>query len=392
MPTVRTEAGVKVMQHDRNAFTRATQLELVGAPLSVIGGADGDAEHELTYAYYVSLLADGRLATLSPIGNMFYVFGADGKYQRTLGQKGKGPGEYMRPSGNLLLPGDTLLITDDANAQISWFHPDKGFIKAKARGTDGRLRMEKAVGVLPGGNIVVSSSGLVQDGEMLKITRPPASVAIVSYDGKAVTQFQVPDLELYKMNIVMRGRSFPDTRVRGFSPGAVVAAWDSNVVTGTADAYQFDIRNASGAVQSRVVVNVPRIAVTKAMREARIERTLQRYRNMPGEGGVKPNLAEVEKAERDLPVADSLPAYSRFFATPNKTLWVVDAGAPNAAGWTATAFRRDGAIVGRLRVTGEGMPLAFGNDRVVIRTEDEDGVATFTVRRIGVATTKPPQR
>lgn len=388
MPTVRTESGVKVFQHDRTAFTRAPQLELVGSPVTVIGGADGDDEHELTYAQYITLLPDGRVATLSPVGNKYYVFGADGAYQRTLGRSGKGPGEYIRPSGNLLLGGDTLLIIDDANSQITWFHPDKGFIKAKARGTESRLRSEKAMGVLPGGGIVVSSAGLVQSGELQKVTRPPASVAVISYEGKALGQFQIPDLELYKMNVVRRGQSHPETMVRGFSPGAEIAVWDSSIATGTADAYRIDIANASGVVRSRIVVNSPRVPVTAAMREARIQRTMQWYRNMPGEGGVKPNLAEIEKSERDLSVADSLPAYSRFLTTPDKTLWVVDAVAPNANTWTATAFRRDGAIVGRLRADGAGTPVAFGNDRVVIRTEDADGVVTLTVRRIGVASAK----
>ena len=74
--------------------------------------------------------------------------------------------------------------------------------------------------------------------------------------------------------------------------------------------------------------------------------------------------------------------------SPNKTLWIVDYIAPTDTEWSATAFRADGAIVGRLTVKGKGTPLAFGDDRVVIRSEDEDGVVSLTVRRIGVSTAK----
>ncbi|MEP6833223.1 MAG: 6-bladed beta-propeller [Gemmatimonas sp.] len=389
LPTTRMDAGVKVFQHDRTAFTRATQLELIGPPLSVIGGADGDTEHDLTYAFYVGLLSDGRVTTLSPIGNKYYVFGSDGKYQHTLGQQGKGPGEFTRPSGNIILAGDTLFISDDFTSQFSWFHPDKGFVRARARGVDGRQRSEKAVGVLPGGRVVMTSSGLVQNGEPNKLTRPTAPVSLVTFEGKSQPVAQVPDLELYQMNVTRRGQSHPETLVRGFTPRAVVGVWDSTVVTGTGDRYQLDVHNSTGTIISRVMVNTPRVAVTREMRDARIELMMRRYRNMPGEGGIKPNLEEIEKIERDTPVADSLPAYNQFFTTANGTLWVVDAVAPKETGWTATAFRRDGAIIGRLIAKGKGTPLAFGDDRVVIRSEDNDGVVTLTVRRIGVAATKP---
>lgn len=390
MPNTRVEAGVKVLQHDRTAFARATQLELAGAPLTVIGGADGDVEHDLTWAQYVAVLSDGRVATLAAVGNKYYVFGADGQYQRTLGRQGKGPGEFTRPSGNILLAGDTLLIADDANLQFSWFHPDKGFVRARARGVEGRLRMEHVVGALPAGRVVLSAAGLVQAGELNKIVRPAAPVSILSFERGVHSLVELPDLELVKFNVTRRGQSRPETRIRRFTTQAVVAVWDSSVVTGTGDRYEFDVRNAAGAVTSRIAVSTPRIAVTRDMRAASIDRTMRRYRNSKGEGGLTLNLDEIEKIERDTPVADSLPAYGQFFTTPNKTLWVVDAVAPNATEWTATAFRNDGAIVGRLHVLGEGVPLAFGNDRVVIRTEDADGVVTLTVRQIGVTTAKKP--
>lgn len=50
---------------------------------------------------------------------------------------------------------------------------------------------------------------------------------------------------------------------------------------------------------------------------------------------------------------------------------------------SATGHRRQhGAIVGRLAVSGTGTPVAFGNDRVVVRTTDNDGVVAMEVRRI----------
>ena len=85
---------------------------------------------------------------------------------------------------------------------------------------------------------------------------------------------------------------------------------------------------------------------------------------------------------RESPFADSLPPYSALFVSPAGVLWVVDAIAPTDGGWTATAFRRDGAIVGRLHVPDAAPPVAIDDERVVVRDEDGDGVVTMRVHRI----------
>ena len=100
-------------------------------------------------------------------------------------------------------------------------------------------------------------------------------------------------------------------------------------------------------------------------------------------------LHELAKSQRDTPVAYSLAACNHLFLTPNMTLWVVDPIVPDVSSRIATASRRVGAIVGQLHIASKGFPRAFGDDRVVSRTQDADGVVTFTVRRIGPARATP---
>lgn len=105
------------------------------------------------------------------------------------------------------------------------------------------------------------------------------------------------------------------------------------------------------------------------MREARITAQLERFNATSGEQMVDPE--ESKRLVREQPFADSLPPYSSFFVTPDKTLWVVDYQVEGLGGG-ATAYRRDGAIVGRLILpAGSGGIVAFGDDRVVLRTADE---------------------
>ncbi|MBP7620255.1 MAG: hypothetical protein KA745_04745, partial [Gemmatimonadales bacterium] len=95
-----------------------------------------------------------------------------------------------------------------------------------------------------------------------------------------------------------------------------------------------------------------------------------------------PDTAEMRKNMLANEHADSLPLFERTQVTPNGTLWVVDYPIPGADGWAATAFAKDGRILGRLVEAKGAAPLAFGDDRVVFRTEDDLGIGTFTIRRV----------
>jgi hypothetical protein len=82
---------------------------------------------------------------------------------------------------------------------------------------------------------------------------------------------------------------------------------------------------------------------------------------------------------RAAPFADSLPVTAELFVAPDGTLWVLDGHTSQDTSWSATGFRRDGAIVGRLRVDRGGLPVAFGNDRVVVKSTDDDGIVKLAV-------------
>jgi hypothetical protein len=386
MPTVSTIDGVREMTHDATAFDRARKLELVGEPITVLGGAD--AEYDLQYAT-AQFLNDGRIATLARVGNQFYLFGRDGSGPRVLARNGGGPGELMRPSGPAVLAGDTLLIYDDGNLSISRFSPDGKLVRSVPRSAAGRGRSEKFMGALPGNRLVMSNRGLVQRGIPERVTRPTAFVSVVDSAGNTTHVADIPDLEVIEMDIEQRGRKVRETFFLAYGRFANVMVWDSSIVTSSGDGYRIDLRNAGGQVFSRLVVERPARAVTAEMNEARIQRAVSGMRRSGGEGGGDVlTIAEFEKYERATPVADSLPFFNAFFPTRSGTLWVLDYSPPTDSGWSATAFRSDGAIVGRLHVPNAGRPVAFEGDKVLVRTEDEDGVVTMSVRRIAPRTTQ----
>ena len=191
----------------------------------------------------------------------------------------------------------------------------------------------------------------------------------------AMIQVRAPNITYWEPAVVRFGRR------------AIVTASDSSVVSGVGDGYRMDLRDANDKPAARIVLNIPQRIVTAIMRDVQLAKQLSCVR--PQANSAEVGCEFYKRFIRETPTADSLPPYSAFHVSPNKTLWVIDYMAPDDSTWSATAFRQDGAIVGRLRAAGKGLPLAFGDDRVVIRSEDDDGDVSLVVRRIGVAAAKP---
>jgi hypothetical protein len=191
---------------------------------------------------------------------------------------------------------------------------------------------------------------------------------------------RIPGLELVGQRANDRGRVSVEPRVLRFTRLPHVQAWDSLIETGSGEGYTFDVRDAAGAVRARVRVTIARRVVTAAMRESALAAVLKHFDDPGRERMV--DKAESIRLERATPSADSLPPYGGFHVSPDRTLWIVDCRAPTDAGGAATAFRQDGAIVGRLTWSGSGLPVAFGADRVVRKETDDDGVVSLAVYRL----------
>ena len=146
-----------------------------------------------------------------------------------------------------------------------------------------------------------------------------------------------------------------------------------------ASSRSIELRDNMGVLGARIDVPVTRREVTQPMRDAQIARELGQFKGAATERMVDP--AESERLARESPFADSLPYFAHLFVGSDRTLWVVDAIAPSDSVWTATAFSKEGSILARLTVQGKSIPIAFGANQVIVRSEDENGVVSLRVFR-----------
>lgn len=376
--TARMVNGVTVMEHTADAFMRAPRLMIDPRPVAVAGGMDGDPNYDLTYVSSAEFLPGNRIATLAIIGARLMVFGADGKPEWVLNRMGKGPGDLMAPRNVLALGGDTLLLADAANQRLNWALPGQGIVTTQTIAVGSARTFSTIAGRLPGSRLVLHSFSTVRSATADTVSRPPAPLGVLEPGRDSVREIaRIPGFDMVSFETRFRGRPMMQRMLLRFSREAHAIVWDTLIATGSGEGYTIDLRNAEGQVVATLRVPVPRRPVTQAARDAQIASELKRFEGPQSERMV--DAAESRRIAREQPFADSLPPYSGFFVTRGGTLWVVDAIAPSDTGWSATAFRRDGAILGRLEVQGRSRPVGFTDDRMAIRSEDADGVVTFRV-------------
>ena len=386
LPPKRTlVGGVTTFTYDRASLARATTFVLAAAPEAIVGGPDADPVYDLTKLLDVALLSGGRLACFVQ-GQRILLFNRDGTPWRIIGRQGAGPGEFRGGRGMLGLRGDTLLLLDMTNRRMNWIVPSAGVVRMESMQDRIPGWLAKPVGMLSGGRVILTNAGQFQDtpGERVDF-RSVASIFLLPPRGAATAIATMPDMPLRRMrNSIEPGG--PDlTDIIRFGPRARSVIWDSLIASTTGTTYEIVLRNSRGVVIQKIVLPAtPRRPVTAKMRQEELSVSMSGWYSHQREF-TEPDSARVEAFLRAAPFADSLPVTAELFVAPDRTLWVLDGHPPRESSWSATGFRPDGAIVGRLQADRGGLPVAFGNDRVVLKSTDKDGVVKLATYKFSPA-------
>ena len=117
---VRDSAGVRLVEHGRLTDVLAFS---VGDPLYRVGWSETD--HEFARVVSGVLLSGGRAAVGDVTSDQIVVLSSTGEIEVVLGGSGEGPGEIGRLVSISRLTGDTIVVEDDGNARIAFFHGNK---------------------------------------------------------------------------------------------------------------------------------------------------------------------------------------------------------------------------------------------------------------------------
>ncbi|MCX5757458.1 MAG: NHL repeat-containing protein [Candidatus Hydrogenedentes bacterium] len=130
-----------------------------GKFLGEIGLGPGDGNGQFKSPRDAAVRVGGKIYVADGANNRIQVFGPDGKFQHSSGQKGKGPGEFLRAHALGFDPISRLFIADVDNSRIAVYDANDKFVTAwgKAGSAPGEFHAPHGLGVDRRGDVIVSN-------------------------------------------------------------------------------------------------------------------------------------------------------------------------------------------------------------------------------------------
>lgn len=152
---VRDSAGIRIVQNLRAEWGEGDAWTLSDDPVLEIGVMEGDEPYVLSGVYAVRRLADGTIVLANGGTEELRFFDAEGRHLRTVGGRGKGPGEFGLPVSILLAPDTTLVVWDGSLRRASVFTRNGDFLRTfSLPSLSGRLRFPEVEGFFSDGSIL----------------------------------------------------------------------------------------------------------------------------------------------------------------------------------------------------------------------------------------------
>ena len=239
-------------------------------------------------------------------------FTSNGKFEKSFGMHGQGPGEFIRPNAVTFTPDQELLVTDPDNAKLAYFTREGEMIR--------EVSLNRNIPIVQ----PVTHNRFVVFGRM----RPDIEKRFMKYPLELCDD----KIEPIRMLDEYRMENFRVTRrLRGTQPGFALAVGDSRVFIGNeARDYEIWVHDKEGILIKKIRKEHHPLPVTEAIKE----KALARY-----DDNVKPLVFFPE----------TLPPFRTMTADEEGTLYVVtfeEGDSPEEN--IIDVFNPDGAFVGRL--------------------------------------------
>jgi sugar lactone lactonase YvrE len=190
---VETVDGVRVVHNPVDGKWGKTPA-VKTQPVRVIGDVDTEDEN---FAFHMpsglAIDAQGRLYVLDQGNNRVQVLDADGKYLKTIGRQGQGPGEFFMPNTLAFNNQGVLFVGESNTARIQAFNPDGKLgqtVKLSITGM-GEISLLKSNQFLMSGSgmggLILRGGGVSLNDD--KAGKLPNLFKVVGQDGKIVREF-----------------------------------------------------------------------------------------------------------------------------------------------------------------------------------------------------------
>jgi hypothetical protein len=282
--------------------------------------------------------------------------------------------------GMARLSGDSLLLTDGSNTRLAVVAAGSGIARTIPLTHVDRAANFAAIGATASGIILMRQAGFEVGGDLVDGPfRLATSYATWQPGHDTLTiLFEVPGARMIQTTSAVGDRRGFSRRAVALTASPQVVAWDNGFLVATAENWRLRFHDVHGVVRRGYRIDHTPVVVTDEMRERHLVAAVATALRRDPEADV----AKARETAAASGYADHLPAHEAVHVTPNQTLWIVDYRLPGDSGWAATAFDTGGRILGRIIEPAGDPPVAFGDDRVAFRSEDDLGIVTITIRKL----------
>ena len=375
-----------------------------------IGSLDGQDWEQFGNVRKVTFDGAGQLYVFDNQAHRIFVVGPDGKYRRSFGGPGEGPGEFRNPAALAVFRDGRAVVADTRHRAYHIFDANGDFERMVRMASEGATLQLSDLLPDPAGGTLVSAVGAPMLAMSFSFnaasgSQPPPHasrpVERLSLTGEVATKDTVaegwlpqggepPVLNAGGIDV---GSRLPPPRV--FAPRMLPGVLpDGDVAFSDSSAYAIKLARAGSGVWRILTRPFHPAPVTNRVIEAEKERRLSALEESPGtRGGTTINGVAVSSDDNRQRARDRIENLEFFeevsvvrdlAATWNGRIWVQRRGEdPGDDDGPIDVLSADGRYIGTYSAGAVAMPDAFGPDGLAAFIEtDEFDVETVVVRRL----------
>jgi len=377
VPTTRDSAGVTIYEHTADALERAPLITIDSVPLAVIGDPD-NLDLDLSRVAEPIFLANGNLALFS--SGSVWIYDPAGSLVERIGREGAGPQEFR--FGTIAAGrADTILMGDIANSRLALVVPGSGVVRTRPTRFYSPRATYRPAGQVGDDDFLLVNAGWSWGPGVERIGVPVGRLKPEADSVEVLLPLEGPAL----VDFNPAGGGGPGKTVPMYASGEIGTLWQGDLLVVRPTAWRIERLGLDGTPRAYITMPRARRAATPEMRLEDAEAQINQFREMIATTAeqLPPSFDSTAmfNATRNQPYADSLAHFQSVATTPGGMVWLGESFRMSDSLRHYTAVRPNGTIVGRLSLPRRGVVL-LGDDRVVLRKEDDDGIVTWQVRRL----------
>ena len=368
-------AGVVIVENGSTSPSDGGEWRVGPNPVLSIGTIEGEAHDQLFQVAGVRRISDGRIAIVNAGSHQVRIFGPEGTFLRSFGDRGSGPEEFEMPALAGAV-GDTLIIVDRAHHRLTFVHPDEGLV--------GLVRVSDEVGgfLNPAGSFANGQTvfggafDMRRTGEMKNgMNRAGTFYRSCDLSGFLAADFgDKPGAEFFIRSMEAEGRAARPA-VIPFARIPVATVSPHFLFFSAQDRYEIEVFEPSGRLVRLIRMEHDPIPVTAEDGRRHIDGVLEQVGRPDQEAEIRAHLAS-------LPLPDHFPPHGRLLADDLDYLWVEEYQRPGAETRAWNIFDPEGVLVARANLPGRFNPTQIGRHFILGLGWDEMNVEYVRMYRL----------